>query len=73
MVHIALVGPCSQIGWQVVLDVDGLRHIFHLIADPLAALRVALTTWAVRPDAVSQVLVLGSRTLQWIEVELVLV
>jgi hypothetical protein len=73
VVHIALVGPCSQIGWQVVLDVDGLRHIFHLIADPLATLRVALTTWAIGSDAVSQVLVLGSRTLQWIKVELVLV
>jgi hypothetical protein len=73
MVHIALVSTCPKIGWQMILDVYGLSHVLHLVAHPLAALRVSLSAWAVGSNPIRQVLVLWGRTLQRIEVELVLV
>lgn len=73
MVHVPLVSTSSQIIWKMVLNIDNLSHVFHIISHPLATLAIPWATGSKLSNVVWHVLIFWSRTLQRVEVELILI
>lgn len=73
VMHVALVSSSSQISWQMILKVDHLCHVFHLVPNSLTSLAVSLAIRSERANSIREILILWSRALKWIEVELILV
>lgn len=73
MVHIPLISTSSQIIWKMVLNIDNLCHVLHIISHPLSTLAITWAAGSKLPDVVGHVLILWSRALQRVEVELIFV
>ena len=79
MVHTPLVSTGSQILWQMILNVNNLRHIFHLMSNSLSGWMIAKMDTAgsrsERANSRRKILVFRSLTVSFdgVQIELVLV
>lgn len=74
MVHTALIACSSEVSWKMILDVDSLRHVLHIVTQSLIAILilVVLVASSVILNIGGQLLTFGCRTLELVEVILIL-